>query len=127
MSLQDSIERLESWRAEYGNSNADHYPCVKWPDVRALLDDRAQWQAVLWAVARELNCLPSTFSDGNAHVLQAAINLNSDLASHADALGGLVSAVAGVDEELSETAWQALEMARHVLGREALSESEAKP
>lgn len=45
-----------------------------------------QWSATLWAVARELNCLPSTYSDGNAHVLKAAIKLRADVeALRADA------------------------------------------
>ena len=31
------------------------------------------WQALFWQVARELNCLPSTYVDGNSHVIKAAI------------------------------------------------------
>ncbi len=41
--------------------------------------DAEKWKEVVWALARELNCLPSTFADANGHVLKAAIKLNSDL------------------------------------------------
>lgn len=37
-----------------------------------------RWKATVWAVARALNCLPSTFSDGNGHVLKAAIKHMAD-------------------------------------------------
>lgn len=43
--LQDSIGRLESWRAEYGDG--DGYPCVRWSDVRAVLDALADARAGL--------------------------------------------------------------------------------
>ncbi|HEY0955779.1 MAG TPA: hypothetical protein VGE36_13525 [Roseateles sp.] len=32
-----------------------------------------QWRSTVWAIARALNCLPSTFADANGHVLKAAI------------------------------------------------------
>lgn len=48
--------------------------------------ERDQWQASVWALARELNCLPSTFADANGHVLKAAIKLNVEVeALRADA------------------------------------------
>jgi len=31
-----------------------------------------QWERLFWEVARALNCLPSSFVDGNAHVIRAA-------------------------------------------------------
>lgn len=90
--LQDSIARLEAWRAEYGDG--DGYPCVRWSDVRAALD--------------------------------ALVDARADLASHADALSELVVVVPAGGGYLSKRAWDALEMARHVLGREELSASEAE-
>lgn len=38
----------------------------------------ANWKATVWAVARELDCLPSTFSDANGHILKAAIKHMAD-------------------------------------------------
>lgn len=37
-----------------------------------------QWRTTVWAVARALNCLPSTFSDANGHVLRAAEKLTAE-------------------------------------------------
>lgn len=37
-----------------------------------------EWRATVWAVARALNCLPSTFSDANGHVLRAAERLMAE-------------------------------------------------
>lgn len=46
--------------------------------IIAVKHDLEQWKATLWAVARELDCLPSTFSDANGHVLKAAIKHMTD-------------------------------------------------
>jgi hypothetical protein len=45
----------------------------------AALDEAGRWKELVWALARELNCLPSTYSDANGHVLKAAIALNQKL------------------------------------------------
>lgn len=45
----------------------------------ALKAELQVWRATVWAIARELNCLPSTYADANGHVLKAAINLNARL------------------------------------------------
>lgn len=47
--------------------------------IAALEAEREQWQATVWGLARELNCLPSTFADANAHVLKAAIQLSGEI------------------------------------------------
>lgn len=55
-------------------------------DANAILTEEAErlraalesWKATVWAVARELDCLPSTFSDANGHVLKAAIKHMAD-------------------------------------------------
>lgn len=78
------------------------HPDMKWIEaanpkaINALLEDRDQQatdaqacKELIWALARELNCLPSTFSDANGHVLKAAIALNSErdrLVAEAEAL-----------------------------------------
>lgn len=41
--------------------------------LAAVEAERDQWKEVLWAVARALNCLPSTYSDGNGHVYKSAV------------------------------------------------------
>ena len=35
----------------------------------------SEWRELFWAVARALNCLPSTFPDANQHVFKAAEKL----------------------------------------------------
>lgn len=50
--------------------------------VRAALEvqrqDLQNCLELIWALGRELNCLPSTFSDSNGHILKAAIKLNAE-------------------------------------------------
>ncbi len=38
-----------------------------------------QWRSTVWAIARALNCLPSTYADANGHVLRQAEKLMVDL------------------------------------------------
>lgn len=40
-----------------------------------------EWRATVWAVARALSCLPSTYSDANGHVLRAAERLMAERAA----------------------------------------------
>lgn len=40
-----------------------------------------EWRSTVWALARALNCLPSTFSDANGHVLRAAEKLMAERAA----------------------------------------------
>lgn len=54
-----------------------------------LESDATNCQQLVWALARELKCLPSIFSDANGHVLKAAIALNEErdrLAAEVEAL-----------------------------------------
>ena len=37
-----------------------------------------QWRSTVWAVARALSCLPSTYADANGHVLKAAEKLTAE-------------------------------------------------
>ncbi|MGB6054633.1 MAG: hypothetical protein WBG17_05275 [Burkholderiaceae bacterium] len=39
------------------------------------------WQELFWQVAKELNCLPSSFPDANDHVLRKARTLTAQVAS----------------------------------------------
>ena len=39
------------------------------------------WLDLFWSVAKELNCLPSSFVDGNEHVLRAARQARAALAA----------------------------------------------
>jgi hypothetical protein len=64
---------LRGWMARAALSHAPAEAAIV-----ALRAEVEQWKTVVWALARELNCLPSTFSDGNAHVLKTAIKLNAD-------------------------------------------------
>lgn len=41
--------------------------------------DLENWKAMVWALARVLNCLPSTYSDSNAHVFKAAEKLVAEV------------------------------------------------
>jgi hypothetical protein len=83
------------------------------------------WKEIFWAVARELNCLPSTFWDGNAHVLKAAIKLNAELAalkaqpSDVDALMALADKYASCKAEHEEHA-PAGSLSNMIAAREAL-------
>lgn len=45
--------------------------------MRLLVDSREanEWCELFWQVAKELNCLPSTFVDANAHVIRKAKEL----------------------------------------------------
>lgn len=40
-----------------------------------------QWRGTVWAIARALNCLPSTFADSNGHVLKKAQELMASASS----------------------------------------------
>lgn len=42
------------------------------PDCAKGAGDAKAWVDLFWSVAKELNCLPSSFVDGNEHVLRAA-------------------------------------------------------
>lgn len=41
--------------------------------------EAASWKEQLWALARVLNCLPSTYSDANAHVYKKAEKVMAEL------------------------------------------------
>ena len=43
--------------------------------------DAQPWIDLFWSVAKELNCLPSSFVDGNEHVLRAARQAQAALSS----------------------------------------------
>lgn len=66
------------WSRIYSIPLTPHAPAEA--TIVALRAEVEQWKAVIWALARELNCLPSSFSDGNDHVLKAAIKLNAEVA-----------------------------------------------
>jgi hypothetical protein len=54
------------WESEQTQAAKDGGDCAKGAgDVKAWID-------LFWSVAKELNCLPSSFVDGNEHVLRAA-------------------------------------------------------
>ncbi|WAI82576.1 MULTISPECIES: hypothetical protein [Achromobacter] len=44
--------------------------------------DAKAWLDLFWSVAKELNCLPSSFVDGNEHVLRAARQARAALVAH---------------------------------------------
>lgn len=82
---------IDNWRAlvERLQTEADLCRNEGAEDIAALLDeavtglqgiasDLQNCKELIWALARELKCLPSTFSDANGHVLKAAIVLNAE-------------------------------------------------
>ena len=88
------------------------HPDMKWIEaanpkaITALLKDRDQLatdaqncKELIWALARELKCLPSTFSDANGHVLKAAIALNAERDRLAADVANLTAAASDVQAE----------------------------
>lgn len=47
--------------------------------------DAQAWIDLFWSVSKELNCLPSSFVDGNAHVLRAAAQARTALSAQTGA------------------------------------------
>ncbi|WP_454669189.1 hypothetical protein [Achromobacter kerstersii] len=43
--------------------------------------DAQAWIDLFWGVSKELNCLPSSYVDGNAHVLRAAAQARTALSA----------------------------------------------
>ena len=71
--------------AVYLDADAHYIAAAHPAAIRSLLDERDRLTSdaqnckeLVWALARELKCLPSTFSDANGHVLKAAIALNAE-------------------------------------------------
>lgn len=86
-----TMPTVDNWRAlvERLQTEADLCRNEGAEDIAALLDeavtglqgmasDFQNCKELIWALARELKCLPSTFSDANGHVLKAAIALNAE-------------------------------------------------
>lgn len=91
---------IDNWRAmREAPGSADS------EEVRALIAagnrlaaDAQNCQNLIWALARELKCLPSTFSDANGHVLKAAIALNAERDRLAEEVEALRAEVAKLTE-----------------------------
>ena len=61
----DAMVELAGAHPDKGTS-ALAAPVVPAPEARD------EWRELFWSVARALNCLPSTYVDGNAHVYKQA-------------------------------------------------------
>lgn len=82
-----AADERHAWEADMIAAAARHLggDCWEWdvPDFEFRLwqiaarrrrhaEDAKAWLDLFWSVAKELNCLPSSFVDGNEHVLRAA-------------------------------------------------------
>ncbi|WP_454676456.1 hypothetical protein [Achromobacter marplatensis] len=72
-------EALQVWCRTYARS-------AVLADRQQRAGDAKAWNDLFWSVAKELNCLPSSFVDGNAHVLRAARQAAAALSAHRDAI-----------------------------------------
>lgn len=57
-----------------------------------------QWRNMVWALARVLNCLPSTYADANAHVYKAAEKQAAEIAALRDVLSYAEAALADIGD-----------------------------
>jgi hypothetical protein len=67
-----------------------------------------QWRSTVWAVARALNCLPSTYADANGHVLRAAEKLTAErdeLKAEVERLRGLAAPTHAEIDQSIELTW----------------------
>ena len=72
-------DQQAAWFAyQWGIADADRAQRAELADLRAAAPvvpapgARDEWRELFWSVARALNCLPSTYVDGNAHVYKQA-------------------------------------------------------
>jgi hypothetical protein len=72
-------QRIAAPQASEGNCSCPsgdgslRHPCAVHPtNHQQPAGDAKAWFDLFWSVAKELNCLPSSFVDGNEHVLRAA-------------------------------------------------------
>lgn len=56
---------------------------AEFPDSPSAADP---WRELFWQLAQALNCLPSTFTDGNAHVLRKATAYVSTARTYSDVI-----------------------------------------
>lgn len=73
--VADDVRELLKRLRFYGDNDRDAACAI----IERQAIELEEWSSTLWAVARQLNCLPSTYSDGNGHVLKAAIKLTTPL------------------------------------------------
>ena len=104
--------------------------------IRALLDhlkaetaradkaeaERYEWRRVVWDLAKPLKCLPSSFPDGNKHVLNAARNIVAERDEAVKALAQIADIGDRHSENMHEAqvqrySRQAIDIARATLTR----------